>query len=161
MATFEGAVQQVKGDRTAIKADNIWFGAKFNKIPEDISAGDYVRFEYAEKGEWKNVKGSVVKTGGAARTSTPTSVPKSGGGWSGGVGKEFPVGPLHPDRAIIRQNSLGHAVRLFTATGDFDRSAVDSVNSVIAIARLFEEYSTGELDLRIADTTLAEMGVRE
>ena len=69
-----------------------------------------------------------------------------------GAPKVFPIPALHGDRAIVRQNSVTNAVKLITDSvhstdeADWDELA----DMVIAIARKFEAYSCGDLDMEQA-----------
>lgn len=92
--------------------------------------------------------GSVVSTGFKASGSAGSSA-----GRGGYVNKEFPVGPLHPDRSIIRQNALSHATRLMvqimdgmSAAASMKLSDNDLTTRVIDMATRFEEYATGDLE---------------
>jgi hypothetical protein len=61
----------------------------------------------------------------------------------------FPIPALHGDRAIVRQNSVTNAVKLITdsvhSTDEADWD--DLADMVIRIARKFEAYSCGDLDM--------------
>jgi hypothetical protein len=60
---------------------------------------------------------------------------------------------LHGDRAIIRQNSITNATKLYTDSQkqgtitDYDAAS----DVIIALARKFEAYSCGDLDAAMAE----------
>ena len=67
--------------------------------------------------------------------------------------KPFPIPPLHGDRAIIRQNSLGHAAKVVIEGSFCDEitNAEEAANMVVKLARIFEEYSCGDSERRAAE----------
>jgi hypothetical protein len=64
----------------------------------------------------------------------------------------FPIPALHGDRAIVRQNSITNAVKLITdsvhSTDEADWEQLADI--AISIARKFEAYSCGDLDMEQA-----------
>ena len=64
----------------------------------------------------------------------------------------FPIPALHGDRSIIRQNALARAVDLYIGARGGKPFELDSVTTSIAInmARNFEAYTAGDLDLAAA-----------
>ena len=138
-------------------------GSKYNcgfKRPP-ISAGDVVSFEsnatdYGEACVLHTLK--VTKGDGAAiSSSSPPHSTASFGARS--MGKTFPVASDHPDRSIIRQNSLARALEVAKLTiangvtesmseGDYQTRADimhEVMEMVIPLALQFEAFSTGEL----------------
>lgn len=119
------------------------------------AVGDTVVLEYSDSSRYKDVT-SVSKT--AAAVSIPTAPVKSAAGPYTGSAKPFPIPPLHGDRAIIRQNALGHASRIYSATvssGFEAQTPADIASWVITLAREFEAYATGDLDLAQAKLDMA------
>lgn len=143
----------------SIKVGDDWYGAFSASQLDGVEKGDTVSFTYtvAEKGgrEYKNIKGNVKKEAGA---STPVSASSGGGGGrSKWVEKEFPVPPLHPDRSIIRQNSLTHACKVIEMSLDDTVPSDETAARVVEIARIFEAYSTGESDKEAAEAEVKKM----
>jgi hypothetical protein len=146
----------------SIKVGDDWYGAFSASQLDGVEKGDTVTFTYTvtEKGDktYKNIKGNVKKEAGA---STPVSASSSGGGKSSGGGwvvKEFPVPPLHPDRSIIRQNSLTHAGKVVEMFGHDGLDSPDELaQAIVEIARIFEAYSTGESDKEAAEAEVKKM----
>lgn len=136
----------------SLKIDGDWYACGFTD--PHCSAGDVIAFSYTEGKYGKEIdKGSIMKTG-LASAPTPTPVLKS---TVTGVpsNRPFPIPALHGDRAIIRQNALAHASRLYlpivesmveSKTLDGERVAAE----VIALARKFEAYACGDLDVERA-----------
>jgi hypothetical protein len=86
--------------------------------------------------------GSVGSTGSAVLSS------RSSGGWSS-RDKVFPIPALHGDRSIVRQNALARATDLYIAARGGKPFELDesSTELVIALARRFEAYTAGDLDM--------------
>lgn len=141
-----GVIEAVKKDNKAIKVGGVWYSS-FLPMPP-MNAGDEVAFDYTEKGPYKNIKGSV-------------SVSKSDGGTTvAGVGT-FPtkkVGAiiLDRDRAIIRQNALTAAVN-FHALSDSPGPFAVTEQHIIETAKLFEAYTSGDMDLAEAKEAMKEI----
>ena len=79
--------------------------------------------------------------------STATAAPKSYGG--GYKDKVFPIPALHGDRAIVRQNALARATDLYIAArgGKPFELEASTLDLVIKLARKFEAYTAGDLDM--------------
>jgi hypothetical protein len=73
--------------------------------------------------------------------------------------RPFPIPLLHGDRAIIRQNALTNAreavIELITSSGKAgDIAMLDDASvakRIIAMAAIFEEYSAGDIERRLAE----------
>jgi len=70
-------------------------------------------------------------------------------GYSGYKEKVFPIPPLHGDRAIVRQNALARATDLYIAArgGKSFELEMSTLELVIALARKFESYTAGDIDM--------------
>lgn len=156
METMNGRVESVARSGKGIQVNGEWYNSfTASQIPTDISSGDTVSFRYTEttKGDktFRNIKGDVGKVAATLRGESPsiTTAASSGGGYGG---KSFPVPPLHPDRSIIRQNSLTHATRVVIDGCPMaaEHNPDDLANTIISVARIFEAYSTGEVDAEMA-----------
>jgi hypothetical protein len=129
-----------------IQVDGGWYSTKKEWWKgEEPSVGDEVSFDDGGKNYIKYFK---ITGKGAA---------PSGGSSSGGpkapVGRQFPVAPLAPERTINRQNALTNAVK-YVAGIDL---ALSSKEEVVAIARYFEAYTTGDLDAQEASAQATAM----
>lgn len=151
------------GKRFKLEEDGQWYSAfATSQLPRDIEVGSYVSFTYVEKGEYRNIKGNVTLA--TAPASTPMTgagivAPVATGGFvdaKGFVRKMFPVPPLHPDRSIIRQNSLTHATTVLRDRGWKADNCQEYAEAAIDVARIFEAYSTGELDNELAEAEIAK-----
>ena len=140
----------------SFKIDSGWVKCGF-KNPK-VNVGDEVQFNgnsgtYGLEGtdivitaKGAGAPVAVLGSSSAAVSSVPRSSPPS---YSS---KVFPIPPLHGDRSIVRQNALARATELFIGgrggkTFDFDEA---STKIIISIARQFEAYTAGDLDLREA-----------
>jgi len=137
----------------------------FGKV--DVKVGDVVDFDEGDKGYGPEVvKGSIVVLAGAVAVPTgsviavapatpavgdiPFAAPKSGK--QSGI---FPIPALSGERAILRQNASTQARELYlaltlTPQPDLDKAVLE----IIRIARKFEAYTAGDLDM---DAAKAEM----
>jgi hypothetical protein len=82
-------------------------------------------------------------------------VPRTTG--SGYAAKVFPIPPLHGDRAIVRQNALARATDIYIAARGGKPFELEGSNLdfVISLARKFEAYTAGDLDLAEAEAESA------
>ena len=138
------------GKSFKLEGDSRWFSV-FS--PSDLQAqrGDYVEFEFTQKGNFNNAKVVKASSGGGQQpqqqSGSGNAAPKPAP-----QGRTFPVGLLAPERTINRQNALTNAV---TFVKD---NAEATVDDVLEIARKFEAYTTGDLDLEEAKHALDSMG---
>jgi len=116
--------------------------------------GDTIDFQFTENTYGKNVDLTSVRLlskGEGAPAVTATAVAPSKPSY-GAAAKVFPIPPLHGDRAIVRQNSITNAVKLVCDTPDPDLTIMEErAQKAIEIARMFEAYSCGDLDLAAAE----------
>jgi hypothetical protein len=167
MIKMNGVVEMKRRDGKAIKVGENWFSVMASSpVLDSINKGDYVEFTYTEKpspsGEpYRNIKGSVTKV------PPPAAAPVTGAGMmkgtasaSGFIGRTFPVPALAPERSIIRQNSLGHAVEIVTQMTAFG-NCEEAAERTIEIARMFEAYSAGDLDVEMVDEEIKKMLAKE
>jgi hypothetical protein len=139
------------------------FNLGFNKPA--FKVGDTIEFTFTEGSYGKDVEKGTVRViakgapGVPAAAPSPTndgpSAPAAAGRSYGPPSRPFPIPLLHGDRAIIRQNSLTNAVKLFTDSTDGDTiikmTSSELIESVLLIAREFEEYSAGDAERRAAE----------
>lgn len=139
----------------SIYADGERYNYGFKKPTFKI--GDTIDFQFTENTYGKNVDMESVRLlakGEGAPVPTPSPTPSSGGKapYSPPT-RPFPIPALHGDRAIVRQNSLTNAVNLLREDKEAVKMvAVDRANLVLDIARMFEAYSCGDLDMEHALT---------
>jgi hypothetical protein len=146
----------------SIKAGGEWFNYGFKK--PTFNEGDEVDFKYSETSYGKEVDGSSVRliSKGEGKVAGPSSTAPVAPSkpFYGPSPKVFPIPPLHGDRAIVRQNSITNATKLVmdsigvagagsvTPAATFNEIDFESMaQKVIDIARMFEAYSCGDLDL--------------
>lgn len=135
MSTLEGLVESVRKDGRGFKfEDGNWYSS-YNPLPKDVQRGVKVRFDFAQKGQYKNIQGNVQVLGGMPQAQD------SGGTASGGM---LPVS-LDRQRAIIRQNALTNAVNYFAQF-----TTEPTPDDVLEVAKQFEAYTTGDADLEDA-----------
>lgn len=154
MNTTRGYIKAVRRDGKGFQlGDGKWYTCN----EKDLSAkkGDEVEFNFVVNGIYNNCKGSIKKV----ESATPSLMAKPTGST---FGRSFPVAALAPERSIIRQNSLGHAVNVvMMIAGSNSTSTSEVAEQVIEVARMFEAYSAGDLDVEIADKEVSMMLAHE
>ena len=152
----------------SIKANGEWFSVGFNK--PKFNVGDTVDFMYEEGSYGKQVDSKTIrvlsKGSGASAPTTASSVDSPSTGVAparsfGPPAKVFPVPLMHGDRSIIRQNALTNAREAFADLVKFNRDAGVNPTTMMAdeyakyildMARMFEEYSAGDIERRAAES---------
>lgn len=139
------------------KVNGTW--VKFGFKNPKVNVGDEISFN-GESGtyglEAKDV--TVVSRGASPASSAPVPVPTRSS--TASSSRVFPIPPLHGDRSIVRQNALARAVELFTSARGGKAFDVDDVATaiIIRLARGFEAYTAGDLDLAEAMQESSEKG---
>lgn len=139
----------------SLKVDGNWVKHGFKKPACNV--GDTIKFD-GESGtygmEAKNIVVTAKGTGGSAPVTSSTSKYPAGatGGGTYSSGRVFPIPPLHGDRSIVRQNALARATELIIGSRGGKAFDLDDSTCVLAIrvARQFEAYTAGDLDLAAA-----------
>ncbi len=151
----------------SFQAGGEWFNANF-KNPK-VAVGDTISFDYEDDSYGKAVDTTtIVKSSSAPVASVPppvgTTVQHRTVASTGSKGV-FPIPPLDGQRAIVRQNALTNAREL--VVGMIAASKIDSwadrqkqfdnlSQEVIRLARKFEAYSCGDLDMEEVKAEMAE-----
>ena len=148
-----------------VQANDEFFGYGFKK--PTFNVGDVVDFKFTDSSYGKNVDLTslrVISKGDGTTLPAPVvEAPVASSSRPYGPSpKPFPIPPLHGDRAIIRQNALTNARELLCNVTRNDTSCTrfefltlgDAASEVIRIARMFEAYSAGDLDLAEAMKTV-------
>lgn len=143
----------------SLKVNGTWVKCGF-KNP-NAGAGDEVEFDgntgtYGLETKEVNVLRKGAGTPAPAATSNSTPVPTRTTS-SGYAAKVFPIPPLHGDRAIVRQNALARATDIYIAARGGKPFELEGSNLdfVISLARKFEAYTAGDLDLAEAEAESA------
>jgi hypothetical protein len=139
----------------SFKADGEWYKLGFKK--PTFKEGDDISFTHTEGAYGKEVDiTSVVVSGGksAAPTGAGAARPAAPAPRSG-----FPISPLDGQRSIIRQNCVTNAREVLCAsmnhTKEYTKFTPEEIASwVINLARKFEAYATGDLDLYKAEAAM-------
>jgi hypothetical protein len=115
--------------------------------------GDTVTLSFEDGKYGKQLVGTVT-----VNAAGPGSAPVSGGATPATVlgASGFPVPPLHHTRPILRQNAVARAIDTVNHVGLEEEMTMDNfVAEVIRVARKYEEYYSGDLDLAAAKTSLS------
>lgn len=158
MATVQGVVGAMsnKFDKFSIVVDDVWYSSKF-EIP--CKAGDTVTFDNGDKKWCRGLKVISAGSGGAS------PAPSGGGGYAksapaAAYKPAFPIGIDTKDRSIVRQNSLAHATSLYNAcAGGMGPASEEDAMKIVELARIFEDYSSGDGDAADAKAELAKAGL--
>ena len=146
MAEVVGVVEGIstKFNKWSILVNGTWYGTKEEWKPKvAVNKGDTVVFD---DGGGKFIKRLKVVSGGYSHTVT-----------SSPAKEESVVGAvkISRDRCIIRQNSITNAVNFLSGKKEV------TPENVIDVARLFEAYSSGDLDEAEAEALIAGMSEEE
>lgn len=148
----------------SIKCGGVWYKCGF-KNPK-VGEGAVVEFSYTEGAYGKDIDmatfRSVAATPSSAVIPTPTTTaPKAAPTPTYSSKGVFPIPPLDGQRAIVRQNSLTNAVNLVKECLDPKKPLPleTLADECIKIARMFEAYSCGDLDLEAAKAMVAAKSV--
>ena len=150
MSTVTGTVKVCKQSKFGwgllLEEDETkWYNSKFEI---KANTGDNVTFDDGGKNYVNKLKvntgGVVAKAGSVTTSAAPAKT------------HYLPV-PLDNSRAIIRQNALTNARELYTAFGESSSELSDQAGNIIAIARIFEEYTSGDADMAVAMKALENM----
>jgi hypothetical protein len=147
----------------SVKCDGTWYSYGFKK--PTFTEGAEIEFAFTENTYGKQVdeKSLRVISSGSGKASTASTSPAIEGGAPtpasrsyGPPAKVFPIPALHGDRAIVRQNSLTNAVNLLKEDKELAKHSAEArADAIINIARMFEAYSCGDLDVEMAKTMVA------
>ena len=125
-----------------VETDTKWFGAFNLDQLQGAKMGDSVSFAYTSKevGDrvYHNLQGNVSVTESSGVTPPPTA---------SAAGQP----PLVRERLILRQNALTNAVS-FASLQVKDGGSIDTA-AVISMAREFEAYTSGDVDVKAAKPT--------
>lgn len=134
-------------------------GERFNhgfKKPA-FKIGDTIQFTFSEGKYGNDIEVATVRVvssgGGGVPAAAPTPAAKPA---YGPPVKPFPIPALHGDRAIIRQNALTNSRELITSLPghflDMDKAYTpkEIADMIINVARMFEAYSAGDIDMEAA-----------
>jgi hypothetical protein len=142
----------------------IWVnGERYSAFAETqvhVGPGDYVDFEYTEKNSvsartgapvvYKNIKGNVYAAGAAPKAPPMTGASPMPYVPSAAATAKVGIPILDTQRLILRQNALTAAVNYVNGSAVFEAS----VETVISIAKQFEDYTSGDGDLKEAEESL-------
>lgn len=141
--TMNGTVEAIRKDGKAFKlSGGDWYSAFKAEQLNGAQKGDTVEFQYKTNGNFKNIDGSVTRTGNGGGDAGSSPAPKRQ--YNAGGGRSFPVGKADGGRAINRQNALTNAVN-FTIANTGEGSFM-TTEEVIEVARQFEAYTCGDTD---------------
>lgn len=123
MAIGNGTITAMSRDGKRFQIDDgEWYSVFSTAQMNGAMRGASVNFSYVttppkgpEGRAYNNVKGNLTVSSSMTEPTPSTgAAAKPSGGGTGGYrgGRSFPVGPLDPERSIIRQNSLAHAVKI-------------------------------------------------
>lgn len=151
-------IVSMRRDRKGFKlGDDTWYSS-FNAI-KNVERGDVVSFEFVTKGSFNNIKGDVSVGEGGGTTSASDKGTSGGSSWVKSAPKKFPVAVDDSVRAINRQSAVAQATAAmkdrFTDAKLQKMPADEYTEHVIEMARFYEAYTTGDIDVELG-TAMAE-----
>lgn len=165
MAKVTGTVEAAteKFGKFNLLVNDVWYSTKLEYATFDRpKRGDIVEFDDGGSKFLQKVKivgsgGSSEKSSAGGRGSVQGRSTYRQNGTEGG----FPVHPLAYERALDRRNALNAAVSVWNEGGitGMDELGIDtsiSLDAIIAIARHFEDYTTGTADYEEAKRMLKD-----
>ena len=148
MSTINGVVKAKSANKFGfgIMVNDKWYNSKFEI---NVEKGDEVEFDDGGKAYVRELK--VTKAGGGAPTGGGSPMASKGAGGTGYARGVFPLAANDGSRSIVRQNSITNAVALYNKLreGSPVEDEESAAYSVINIARIFEKYSSGDLDAEL------------
>jgi hypothetical protein len=154
----------------SFQANGQWFSTGFKN--HGLNKGDVATFEYTTGTYGHEVNPTTIVKGtsapAVAAPATNVAKPVYTAPLSSGKGV-FPIPALDGQRAIVRQNALTNArelwVGLYSTHGkakdqpiaDGEKVCLQIADSIIRIARKFEAYACGDVDLEEVQAELDEM----
>ena len=162
MSKIIGTVDFVKRDNKALKLEggDIWYSswAAF----EGISKGQEVEMDVVQKPGsgghvFYNIQPNTLRVTGGTAVAMPEATPGNPTVTTVRAGWPIPKDSAR-DRCIMRQNAVGNAIKYHEATGG-TRGVTLSLDEmdIIATARIFESYYSGDLDQAELEVGLEKM----
>ena len=148
MSTVNGVVKAKSANKFGfgIMVNDKWYNSKYEI---NVEKGDEVEFDDGGKSYVRDIK--VTKGGGGSAVTGGSTMASKGSGGTGYARGAFPIPANDGSRAIVRQNSITNAVALLNQL-DFPKKLDEMEEvayAVINIARIFEKYSSGDLDAEL------------
>ena len=146
MSTVNGVVKAKSANKFGfgIMVNDKWYNSKYEI---GCDKGDEVEFDDGGKAYVRDLK--VTKAGSGAPTGGGSPMASKGTGGTSYARGVFPLAANDGSRSIVRQNSITNAVALYGQLGFKAESSEDAAYAVINIARIFEKYSSGDLDAEL------------
>ena len=155
----EGVIEALTKDGKGFLIDGQWYKC-FTPAMMKATKGDFVSFSYKQVEKdgrtYNNVSGVVGGSGVSGTTPNSGTVSKVASA-TASPSRDPLMLPvlLTRERAIIRQSSLAQAVNYGTYSGGPSGNQVMSVEEIIKVAREFEAYASGDLDIETAKQSLS------
>jgi len=121
----------------SVKVNGAWHGAGFDKPA--YGEGQIVTFEMVQNGQYQNMKKGSMQLSAAGEALAPVTT-------RGGAA--LAAGPTPNQMQIMRQNAVTNA-NAFAAHQNWEGDQA----GIIALAREFLAFYTGELDEALAEAT--------
>lgn len=142
----------------SFKAGGEWFRTNFKS--SGVSVGDVVTFD-CNPGKYGNeVDPASIKKGGVVAVPIVPKGPVGAAPAYAGRHGSFPIGPLDGQRSILRQNALTNARELVIGFGGLkpaegweekQKQYPLLADEIIRVARKFEQYTSGDMDVTRAE----------
>lgn len=154
MSMINGVVEGVstKYDKYSININGGWYSTKMEWARCKPVAGDTVEFDDAGGKYTKNMRIVSAGSGSAAPSAPPSgsSTPPTAAIKKGG----FPMAIDDTYRSINRQNALTNACNVLSTQGSAGIIDPLGADDIIALAREFEAYTTGDIERYAAEASI-------
>ncbi len=152
-----GVVKAVRKDGKGFMIGDDWYSAFRAAQLNGAQKGADVTFFFKKNGQWNNIEGDVTVNG-----TTGDLTPSSGVSTKTYSNGAFPIGKRDGQRSIIRQNALTNARSLVQASfsGGFSVND-DTCAAIIHLARIFEAYTTGDIETEAAEELAEERSISD
>ena len=156
----EGVIEALTKDGKGFLIDGQWYKC-FTPAMMKATKGDFVSFSYKQVEKdgrtYNNVSGVVSDSGNGSGPTSNTGTVSKVSGATQSVQRDPLMLPvlLTRERAIIRQSSLAQAVNYGNCGEGTQANKVMSVDDIIRVAREFEAYASGDLDIETAKQSLS------
>jgi hypothetical protein len=162
MSQVQGQVEAIsnKFGKFSVLVDGNWYASKqeyTTNWDHTPMKGEIIQFDSGKTGKYLNYP-KLVGSSPAPEMAPPKANPAP----ANNASRQFPVAPLAPERTINRQNALTNAVnatvRLGFETPSMKHECMETLgDEIITLARKFEAYTTGDLDMEEVKASMNEL----
>ena len=124
-------------------------------VPKNFHIGNFYEIDTEKKFGKDQYKGHTQASEGSAPapSAAPAGAPPHYQKDIGWLAKQFPVPIDHPDRSIIRQNAVAHAMKALELSGRLEGGDAEVIiDEAIKLAMKVEDFTTGDYEYKMLDS---------